>query len=170
MRHQSITVTNARTAAKCTLRTGDSGRFLRMVQDMAIHFQRPSEFAAATAGHLNDGAGLVLRIEGDQGRWWFRYTSPAGQRRAMSVGPAFIRGDAKLIEQYLRNAREVASEARSQFVVAAIRSACGTPVRRGHMGGLGEENGAKKRTHDARAISARISRGLYRKESHRAAR
>jgi hypothetical protein len=80
---------------------------------MAIHLLAAKQIPAATDGHLHDGGGVVLRINGDQGRWWFRYTSPAGQRRAMSLGTAGIRGDAKLIEECLRNAREVASEARS---------------------------------------------------------
>lgn len=80
---------------------------------MAIHLLTAKQIAAASNGHLNDGGGLVLRIDGDQGRWWFRYTSPGRQRRAMSLGTAAVRGDAKLVEQGLRNAREIAAEARS---------------------------------------------------------
>ena len=80
---------------------------------MAIHLLTAKQIVAASEGHLNDGGGLVLRITGDQGRWWFRYTSPGGPRRAMSLGTAAIRGETRLIDQGLRNAREVASEARS---------------------------------------------------------
>lgn len=80
---------------------------------MAIHLLTAKQIAGASAGHFNDGGGVVLRVNDDQGRWWYRYTSPAGQRRAMSLGTAVVRGDCKLIEQSLRNAREIATEARS---------------------------------------------------------
>ena len=80
---------------------------------MAIHLLTAKQIVAAAHGHLNDGGGVVLRIKGHQGCWWFRYTSPARQRRQMSCGTAVIRGDSKLIEQSLRDAREIAAEARS---------------------------------------------------------
>lgn len=80
---------------------------------MAIHLLTVKQIVATTHGHLNDGGGLVLRISSHQGCWRFRYTSPARQRRAMSFGTAVVRGDSKLIEQSLRDAREIAAEARS---------------------------------------------------------
>lgn len=80
---------------------------------MAIHLLTSKQIAAAPNGHLNAGGGLVLRVDGEHARWWFPYTSPGGQRRAMSLGTAAIRGETKLIDHGLRNAREIASEARS---------------------------------------------------------
>lgn len=77
---------------------------------------RGQEDRAATNGQLNDGEGLCLRIDDGQGRWWFRYTAPSGQRRAMSLGAAVIRGDRKLIDASLVHAREIAAEARSLLV------------------------------------------------------
>ena len=83
---------------------------------MAIHLLQAKDIAAAASGQLNDGEGLTLRIADGQGRWWFRYTGPSGQRRAMSLGAAIIRGDRKLIESSLVHAREIAAEARGLLV------------------------------------------------------
>ncbi len=125
---------------------------------MAIHLLTSRQIAAAPDGHLNDGGGLALRIDGDHGRWWFRYTSPGGQRRAMSLGTAAIRGETKLIDQGLRNAREVASEARSFLTRGQdpleLRNASKTQAQKR----IQEARSARKRE---RTTLARVARAYH---------
>jgi hypothetical protein len=55
---------------------------------MAIHLLTARQVQAATDGDHGDGAGLVLKVRAGQARWLFRFTSPAGVRRAMGLGAA----------------------------------------------------------------------------------
>ncbi len=55
---------------------------------MAIHLLTACQVQAAASGDHNDGGGLVLKVHTGRARWLFRYTSPAGVRRARGLGAA----------------------------------------------------------------------------------
>lgn len=78
---------------------------------MAIHLLTASQVQAAGDGEHTDGGGLVLRVHSGRARWLFRFTSPAGVRRAIRLGAAHratVAAEGKL----LTAAREGADKAR----------------------------------------------------------
>ena len=119
---------------------------------MPIHLLSTRQIAGAGDGQLADGEGLTLRIASDQGRWWFRYTAPGGQRRAMSLGAAIVRGDAKLIDQSVRQAREIAAEARGLLARGH------DPLEQRNAG----KDQARKRVEDSKSIRKRDKTTLAR--------
>lgn len=62
---------------------------------------------AAKEGDHSDGGGLILRVRGDSASWVYRFTSPAGRRREMGLGPA-RRGSADQAGASLTGARDSA--------------------------------------------------------------
>ena len=55
---------------------------------MAIHLLTARQVEAASAGDHADGGGLVLKVNASHSHWLFRFTGPAGVRRAMGLGAA----------------------------------------------------------------------------------
>ena len=53
---------------------------------MAIHLLTARQVQAAGDGDYADGGGLVLKVRARHARFLFRFTSPAGMRRAMGLG------------------------------------------------------------------------------------
>jgi len=70
------------------------------------------EVMAAKEGDHSDGGGVYLRIRGTCASWLFRYTSAAGKRREMGLGPV-LRADAAATGESLTNARGDADKARA---------------------------------------------------------
>jgi len=69
------------------------------------------EVLNAHDGDHSDGGNLVLRVRGDSTSWVFRFTSPAGRRREMGIGPAH-RGNVQQAGATLGSARDAAHRAR----------------------------------------------------------
>jgi integrase len=65
----------------------------------------------AKDGEHTDGDGLILRIRGDRAAWVFRFTNPAGQRRAMGLG-LVVRNNIAEAGKSLTAARDDAEKAR----------------------------------------------------------
>ena len=78
---------------------------------MAIHLLTARQVQAATNGDHADGGGLVLKVRASRARWLFRFTSPAGVRRAMGLG-AVHRDSIAAAGRSLTAAREAADKAR----------------------------------------------------------
>ena len=78
---------------------------------MAIHLLTARQIQAASDGDHSDGGGRVLKIHASSARWLFRFTSPAGVRRAMGVGAAH-RDTIAAASRSLTAAREAADKAR----------------------------------------------------------
>jgi integrase len=78
---------------------------------MAIHLLTARQVQAAANGDHADGGGLVLKIHAGRSRWLFRFTSPAGIRRAMGLGAAH-RDTIAAAGRSLTAAREAADKAR----------------------------------------------------------
>ena len=76
-----------------------------------LHRLTVREVQTAAEGDHSDGGGLLLRIRGDSASWVLRYTSPAGKRREMGMGPA-RRGSAAQAGDGLSAARGLAHKAR----------------------------------------------------------
>jgi integrase len=76
-----------------------------------LHVLTARELMAAADGDHGDGGGLLLRVRGESVSWVFRYTSPAGRRREMGLGPV-QRGNPKQAGESLRTGRELAHDAR----------------------------------------------------------
>jgi integrase len=72
---------------------------------------KPREVLAANPGDLSDGGGLALRVGPAGASWVLRYTSPAGKRREMGLGPA-RRDTLAQAGQSLTTARLLSHEAR----------------------------------------------------------
>jgi integrase len=66
---------------------------------------------AAGPGDHADGGGLVLKVHEGCARWLFRFTNPAGERRALGLGAAH-RGSLAAAGASLSNARAAADKAR----------------------------------------------------------
>jgi len=79
-----------------------------------LHLISTKAVQAAGDGDHSDGGGLVLRVQGTGASWVFRYTSPAGKRREMGLGPAH-RQSLALAGDSLKGARDVAQKAREQL-------------------------------------------------------
>lgn len=80
----------------------------------ALHLLAARQIQAAKDGDYSDGGGLTLRIGQGRANWVMRYTSPAGRRREMGLGPAQLDSLA-LIGQSLTSARDAAHRAREQL-------------------------------------------------------
>jgi len=78
---------------------------------MAIHLLTARQVQAAANGDHRDGGGLLLKVYGSRARWLFRFTNPAGQRRAMGLGVAH-RDSTAAAGKSLTAAREAADKAR----------------------------------------------------------
>jgi hypothetical protein len=76
-----------------------------------LHLLTVREVQTATDGDHTDGGGLLLRVRGESASWVLRYTSPAGRRREMGLGPAH-RGSAAQAGQGLTAARDQGHKAR----------------------------------------------------------
>jgi integrase len=79
-----------------------------------LHLLTVREVQAAREGDHSDGGGLLLRVRGDGASWVYRFTSPAGRRREMGLGKAYL-GSAKQAGDSLTGARHVAHAAREQL-------------------------------------------------------
>lgn len=77
----------------------------------AIHLLAARQVHAAKVGDYSDGGGLVFRVGEGRANFVFRYTSPAGRRREMGLGPA-RRANLAQAGQALVEAREEAQRAR----------------------------------------------------------
>lgn len=53
-----------------------------------LHLLTVREVQTAGDDDHSDGGGLMLRVRGVSASWMLRYTSPAGRRREMGLGPA----------------------------------------------------------------------------------
>jgi integrase len=78
---------------------------------VAIHLLTAREVQAAGTGDHRDGGGLLLKVYGSRARWLFRYTNPAGVRRAMGLGVAH-RDSMAAAGKSLAAARDAADKAR----------------------------------------------------------
>lgn len=78
---------------------------------MAIHLLTARQVQAASNGDQADGGGLVLKVHAGRSRWLFRFTSPAGMRRAVGLGVAY-RDTIAAAGKSLTSAREAADKAR----------------------------------------------------------
>jgi len=78
---------------------------------MAIHLLTARQVQAASNGDHADGGGLVLKVNTNRARWLFRFTSPAGLRRAMGLGAA-LRDTIAAAGRSLTSPREAADKAR----------------------------------------------------------
>src|SRR5262245_48330509 len=78
---------------------------------LAIHVLTAKEVQTAPNGDHRDGGGLVLKVYNGRARWLFRFTNPAGQRRAMGLGVAH-RDFLAAAGKSLTTAREAAHKAR----------------------------------------------------------
>ena len=78
---------------------------------MALHLLTAREVQAASNGDHADGGGLVLKVHAGRARWLFRFTSPAGLRRAMGLG-ATHRDTIAAAGRSMTAAREAADKAR----------------------------------------------------------
>jgi len=79
-----------------------------------LHLMSTKAAQAAGEGDHGDGGGLVLRVQGTGASWVYRYTSPAGKRREMGLGPAH-RQSLALAGESLKGARDLAQKAREQL-------------------------------------------------------
>lgn len=75
-----------------------------------LHRLTPREVQAAKV-EIFDGGGLSLRVDDVGARWNFRFTSPAGRRRNMGLGPC-NRSSLAACGASLATARDLAHEAR----------------------------------------------------------
>ena len=71
---------------------------------------RPEGVQLAKDGDHSDGGGLMLRVQGNSSSWVLRFTSPAGKRREMGLGPS-ARGSAAQAGDSLKGARALAHAA-----------------------------------------------------------
>lgn len=78
---------------------------------MALHTLKARQVLAATAGDMNDGGGLILRVGAAGASWCLRYTAPTGKRREMGLG-LVVRDSLALAGESLATAREKARKAR----------------------------------------------------------
>src|SRR5262245_49567667 len=78
---------------------------------LAIHVLTPKEVQTAPNGDHRDGGGLVLKVYNGRARWLFRFTNPAGHRRAMGLGIVH-RDSVAAAGTSLAGAREAADKAR----------------------------------------------------------
>jgi integrase len=76
-----------------------------------LHLLTVRTLQTAADGDHFDGGGLLLRIRGKSAAWVLRYTSPAGRRREMGLGPAYM-DSAQIAGKSLSTARELAHLAR----------------------------------------------------------
>lgn len=79
----------------------------------AIHLLTDRYIQEAGAGDHGDGGGLSLRINGNSGKWLYRYTAPSGKRRTMALGIAVRTGTKRQVQSSIDSARELTQEARS---------------------------------------------------------
>lgn len=77
----------------------------------ALHRLTARQVHEAGDGEFYDGGSLLLRVAATGAQWVFRYTSAAGRRRAMGLGPC-LRGSLAQTGQSLTAARDAAHQAR----------------------------------------------------------
>jgi hypothetical protein len=85
---------------------------------MAIHLLTARQVQAAGNGDQSDGGGLALKVYEGRARWLFRFTSPAGVRRAMGLG--VVHRD-PMAGKFLTAAREAVDKARKLLQGGSIR-------------------------------------------------
>lgn len=76
-----------------------------------LHLMTARQVMAARDGGTSDGGGLTLRVGDGAASWVLRYTSPAGKRREMGLGPV-DRGNVQQAGRSLTSARDAAHDAR----------------------------------------------------------
>ena len=81
---------------------------------MARNLLSVREVQTATEGDYSDGDGLILRTRGKSAAWVFRYTSAAGKRREMGLGPV-RRNNAAVAGASLTDARDDADRCRKHL-------------------------------------------------------
>jgi hypothetical protein len=96
----------------------------------SLHRLTVREIIAAPEGDHTDGGGLLLRVKAASASWVMRFTSPAGRRREMGLGPA-RRGSTAQAGDSVKLARGLAHEART----ARPRSRSDRRARQGPRGG-----------------------------------
>lgn len=77
----------------------------------ALHRLTARQVHEAGDGEHYDGGSLLLRVSDGAAQWVFRYTSAAGRRRQMGLGPC-LRGSLAQTGQSLTGARDAAHQAR----------------------------------------------------------
>lgn len=83
-------------------------------QKRTLHRLTARQVHEAANGEHYDGGGLLLRLADASAQWVFRYTSVAGRRRQMGLGPC-LRGNLAQCGQSLVGARDAAHLAREQL-------------------------------------------------------
>ena len=89
------------------------------VSKIELHKFKDSQVKAASAGKLNDGGGLTLRLTGKgKGHWYFRY-SWHGRRPEMGLG-AYPETSLKAAREAAGKWRAVAKEGKNPLAVREV--------------------------------------------------
>ena len=124
---------------------------------MAIHLLTARQVQTAGAGDHADGGGLVLKVHHGRARWLFRFTNPAGQRRALGLGAAH-RDSLAAAGKSLTGAREAADRARKLLQGGTDPIEARAQARENARKAAGEKKAAAK---GERATLARVARAYH---------
>jgi integrase len=146
-------------ATRCasTLKKVATQSALRKGGFMAIHLLTARQVQTAAEGDHSDGGGLVLKVGAGRGRWLFRYTSPAGVRRAKGLG-AVHRDSIAAAGRSLAAAREAADKARKLLASGVDPIEATASERERARKALHEKKMAAK---SIRATLARVARAYH---------